>query len=59
MNRKKFFALASTSILGIAILKANPLNLFTSKKDSEKDISVKVKINPLAVSREKTGNKNG
>jgi hypothetical protein len=59
MNRKKFFALFSTSILGIVFLKANPLNFFTPKKTSKPENSLKVKINPLAVNREKTGKKNG
>jgi len=59
MNRKKFVALFSTSILGAAVLKASPLNLFGSKKTSTLENSVKVKINPNAVNREKSGKKNG
>jgi hypothetical protein len=59
MNRKKFVALFSTSILGTALLKVNPLNLFGSKKTSTSENPVKVKINPNAVNREKPGNKNG
>jgi len=58
MNRKKFVALFSTSILGAALLKANPLNLFGSKKTSTSENPVKVKINPNAVNREKSGKKN-
>jgi hypothetical protein len=58
MNRKKFVALFSTSILGAALLKANPLNLFGSKKTSTSENLVKVKINPNAVNREKSGKKN-
>jgi hypothetical protein len=57
MNRKKFFALFSTSIVGAALLNFNPLNLFRARNASEN--SVKVKINPNAVSREKSGKKNG
>jgi len=57
MNRKKFFALFSTSILGAALLSFNPLNLFKARNASEN--SVKVKINPNAVHREKSGRKNG
>ena len=59
MDRKKFVALFSTSILGAAMLKANPLNLFGSKKISTSENPVKVKINPNAVNREKSGKKNG
>ena len=59
MDRKKFVALFSTSILGVALLKANPLNLFGSKKTSTSENPVKVKINPNAVNREKSGKKNG
>ena len=59
MDRKKFVALFSTSILGAALLKANPLNLFGSKKTSTSENPVKVKINPNAVNREKPGKKNG
>jgi hypothetical protein len=59
MNRKKFFALFSTGILGAAILKANPIKLFSSKKDSVIGKAVQVKINQHAVFREKTGKKNG
>lgn len=59
MNRKKFVALFSTSLIGAAFIKANPLNLFTSKKNSSLENAFKVKINPEAVSREKSGKKNG
>jgi hypothetical protein len=59
MDRKKFVALFSTSILGAALLKANPLNLFGSKKTSTSENPVKVKINPNAVNRDKSGKKNG
>lgn len=59
MDRKKFVALFSTSILGAALFKANPLNLFGSKKNSISEIPVKVKINPNAVQREESGRKNG
>ena len=59
MDRKKFVALFSTSILGAALLKANPLNLFGSKETSTSENPVIVKINPNAVNREKSGKKNG
>jgi hypothetical protein len=54
MDRKKFFALISTTLLGAALLNASPLNFFKSKNNS-----IKVKINPDAVNREKSGKKNG
>ena len=59
MNRKKFVALFSTSLIGAAFVKANPLNLFTSKKNSSYENAIKVKLNPDAVKREKSGKKNG
>ncbi|GJQ42409.1 MAG: hypothetical protein DAHOPDDO_00633 [Ignavibacteriaceae bacterium] len=59
MNRKKFVALFSTSLIGAALLKANPLNIFFSKKTSSLKNTANVKINPDAVMREKSGKKNG
>ena len=59
MDRKKFVALFSTSILGATFLKVNPMNIFTSKNSFKNDSEVKVKINPHAVNREKSGKKNG
>lgn len=59
MDRKKFFALISTTLLGAALLKASPLNFFKSKNNSKINSSVKIKINPNAVNREKSGKKNG
>jgi hypothetical protein len=59
MNRKKFVALFSTSLIGAAFVKANPLNLFTSKKNSSIENNLKVRLNPDAVKRENSGKKNG
>jgi hypothetical protein len=59
MNRKKFVTLFSTSVLGAALIKANPLNLFNSKRTPEATGQVKIKLNPDAVRREKSGKKNG
>jgi hypothetical protein len=59
MNRKRFVTLFSTSVLGAALIKANPLNLFNSKRTPGTDTQVKVKLNPDAVRREKSGKKNG
>lgn len=57
MNRKKFFTLFSTGMIGIALLKANPLKLITRNKRSVN--AIRIKMNPNAVKREKTGKKNG
>ena len=57
MNRKKFFALFSTGLFGIALLKSNPLKLIMQNKRNSD--SLKVKMNPNAVKREKTGKING
>ncbi|MFI5238023.1 MAG: hypothetical protein ACHQLA_08795 [Ignavibacteriales bacterium] len=57
MNRKKFFALFSTGIAGIAILKSNPLRLFRDSKNQADKMNVK--LNPDAVKRDKPGKKNG
>jgi hypothetical protein len=59
MDRKKFVLLFSTSVIGAALIKANPLNLFGSKKTLTSGNPVKVKINPNAVNREKSDKKNG
>ena len=59
MDRKKFVALFSTGIIGAVLLKVNPLNLFGDTKKRNSNKSVEVKINPLAVNREKSGKKNG
>ena len=57
MNRKKFFALFSSGLFGIALLKSNPLKLIMQNKRNSG--SLKVKMNPNAVKREKTGKING
>lgn len=59
MDRKKFVALFSTSLIGAALIKANPLNFFAAKNTSKTNNPVEVKINPHAVNREKAGRKNG
>jgi hypothetical protein len=50
INRKKFFLTASTSFLGITLLKSFPFSLL-GKKDNAGNGKLKVKINPSAVSR--------
>ena len=59
MNRKKFFKTISASVIGIAFLKMNPIKFFSANKQSYKGEKIKVRINPLAVNREKKGKKNG
>lgn len=55
MDRKKFFLSASLAAAGIALFKYIP---FTSAKRNFNSKKVEVKINPLAVSRKKVGEKN-
>ncbi len=59
MDRKKFVTLFSTSLIGAALVRINPFNIFNAKKNSETTGSVKVRLNPDAVRRERSGNKNG
>ncbi|MEJ5262436.1 MAG: hypothetical protein WHT45_07130 [Ignavibacterium sp.] len=55
MDRKKFFLSATLAAAGIALFKYIP---FTSTKKKFESKKVEVKINPLAVSRKKVGEKN-
>ncbi|WP_337865854.1 hypothetical protein [Ignavibacterium sp.] len=55
MDRKKFFLAATLAAAGIALFKYIP---FTSAKKKFGSKKVEVKINPLAVSRKKLGEKN-
>jgi len=57
MKRKKFFTKFSIAVLGLAIVKINPLGYFKGKSVSDSN-TVKVKVNKLAVKREETGVKN-
>lgn len=57
MNRKKFFTSVSLSAVGFAIYNSVPMKYF-SKKIYNPNSTVKVKINPLAVSRNPKGSKN-
>lgn len=57
MNRKNFFTSVSLSAVGFAIYNSFPMKLF-AKKSNNPNSTVKVKINPLAVSRNQKGNKN-
>ena len=59
MDRKKFVALFSASLIGAVLLKVNPLNLIGGNKIRKSNKPVDIKINPHAVNREKSGKKNG
>lgn len=57
MNRKKFFTSISLGAIGFTMLNTFPFNLIAKKSIKDKR-KVQVKINPLAVSRKKIGDKN-
>lgn len=57
MNRKKFFTSVSLGAVGFAIYNSFPMKYFSNKSNNPNK-TVKVKINPLAVSRNPKGNKN-
>ncbi len=61
LGRKKFFVSAGAAFGGLLLLKNFPFNLFVKNKLKFKDSSqkIKVRINPLAVSRKKIGENNG
>ena len=54
IKRNKFFLTAGTGVAGFFLLKTFPFSLFSKKGNSNKK-GVSVKLNPHAVSREKTG----
>jgi hypothetical protein len=57
MNRKKFFTKFSLAALGLSMIINNPVNLFKGKSVADSN-PVKVKVNKIAVKREKNGVKN-
>ena len=57
MNRKIFFTTISLGTIGFTILNSFPMKYF-SKKSIDPNNKIKVKINPLSVSRNKAGGKN-
>ena len=57
MNRKIFSQKVFKSIIGIAALSVVPF-LSLKSKNSKNNNTLKVKINPAAVRREKSGGKN-
>ena len=57
MDRKKFFTKFSAVLLGLTFIRSNPLKFLKGKSVSIIN-PVKIKVNELAVKREKTGVKN-
>ena len=57
LKRNKFFVTAGTGIAGYFLLRTFPLSLLLKKKQTD-DLSVSIKLNPDAVSRENTGANN-
>lgn len=57
MNRKIFFTSISLGTIGFAIYNSFPMKYFT-KKTIDPNSKIKVKINPLSVSRNIAGKKN-
>ena len=56
MERKKFFSVFGLGMMGVLIAKFSSLKLFSKNLNNKKKINVK--INTLAVKREKIGNRN-
>jgi hypothetical protein len=60
LERKKFFTSIGAGFLGYMVLSKFPFSLFGKKSIAAKDNNskIKIKINPLAVSRNKIGDNN-
>ncbi len=58
-KRKKFFISLGSGFAGYMFMKTFPLNLLNKKSSIKEEEEVRVKINPLAVSRKKIGVNNG
>lgn len=56
MERKKFFSVFGLGTMGILFIRFSSLKLFSKNLNDKKKINVK--INPLAVKRQKIGSKN-
>ena len=56
MNRNKFFSVIGLGMIGVMVSKFIPIRFTGVKKDNAKRVNVK--INPLAVKREKVIRKN-
>ena len=61
IKRKKFFVAAAASVATYAVLRSFPLSLLFGNKENKKVKNRKsdtIKVNPLAVSRENSGDSN-
>ncbi len=58
MRRKKFFAMIGLGAVGLLITRSLPGFSFFAKIKNRNAKKVTVKINPLAVSRERSGGNN-
>jgi hypothetical protein len=56
MNRNKFFSVIGLGMIGVLMIKIFPFRFSSGRKMRAKKINVK--INPLAVKREKAAGKN-
>ena len=56
MERKKFFSVFVLGTMGILFTRFSPLKLISKNLKNKKKINIK--INPLAVKRQKIGSKN-
>ena len=57
MNRKKFFTSISLGAIGFTIYNSFPMKYFAKKSKVPID-RIKIRINPLSVSRNNVGGKN-
>jgi hypothetical protein len=57
IERKKFFTKLAKGFMGLVLVSSFPFKLFARNNSSLK--KVEIKINPLAVSRDKDNRKNG
>ena len=53
MERKKFFSVFGLGTMGILFTRFSPFKIFSKNPNNKKKI--KVKINPLAIKRQKIG----
>jgi hypothetical protein len=61
IKRKKFFVAAAASVATYTVLRSFPLSLLFGNKVNKKNKNSKsdrIKVNPLAVSRENSGDSN-
>jgi hypothetical protein len=61
IKRKKFFVSAAASVAAYTVLRSFPLSLLFGNKGNKKNKNRKsdrIKVNPLAVSRNNSGNNN-